>query len=96
MTYPWIEFYANKIGAEIFVISDRKFPGFPPVYEKLQIYKLSKKMKNDWNIYIDSDTLIHPETIDFTNYIKKDTVLHHGHDMANVRWKYRNTGEVKE
>lgn len=71
MTYPWIEFYANKIGVEIFVISDRKFPGFPPVYEKLQIYKLSKKMKNDWNIYIDSDTLIHPETIDFTNYIKK-------------------------
>jgi hypothetical protein len=28
------------------------------------------------------------ETVDFTEFIKKDTVMHNGYDMANVRWKY--------
>ena len=45
-------------------------------------------MGNDWNIYIDSDVLIHPETIDFTNHLSKDMVAHNGADMAGIRWKY--------
>jgi hypothetical protein len=88
LTFPYIKRYAEKIGAEIYIIKERKFPNFPITYEKLQIYELAKKHKNDWNIYIDFDTLIHPETIDFTNYISKDTVLHNGADFANVRWRY--------
>lgn len=88
LTYPFIYKYAEKIGADVFIIKDRKYPDMPVVYEKLQIYDLAKEIGSDWNIYIDSDTLIHPETIDFTELIHKDTVLNHGCDMANIRWRY--------
>jgi hypothetical protein len=88
ITYPLLEQYAKRIGAEFFVIKERKFPDWPVVYEKLQIYELAQEMGNDWNIYIDSDALVHPETLDYTLFLNKDTVAHNGADMANVRWKY--------
>jgi hypothetical protein len=88
LTRPRLEFYAKRIGAEIVDITERKFPDMPVVYEKLQIYELAKENKADWNIYIDSDCLIHPETIDFTNFISKDTVFQVGHDMAAIRARY--------
>lgn len=88
ITRPTLEYYANKIGAEIYDIKERKYPEYPVTYEKLQIYELAKKLKADWIIYIDSDALIHPETIDFTNFLSRDTVMHNGFDMANIRWKY--------
>lgn len=86
ITYPLLKHYAKKIGAEFKVIDERKFPDFPVVYEKLQIRELGKE--NDWNIYLDSDALVHPETPDWTNFISKDTVLHNGTDFANIRWRY--------
>lgn len=86
MTYPLIQKYAKRIGASLEVISERKFPEFPPVYEKLQIYELGKN--NDWNIYVDGDALIHPDLFDVTEHLRKDTVLHNGNDLANQRWKY--------
>jgi hypothetical protein len=88
ITYPLIERYAQKIGAEFVVISERKFPDWPPVYEKIQIYELGQQMENDWNIYIDADALIHPDLYDLTVIIPKDTVLHHGNDFAPIRWRY--------
>lgn len=88
MTYPLLKLYARKIGADFHVINQRKFKGWPVVYEKLQIYELAKFHKNDWNIYIDSDALVHPETIDFTSFMHKDTIAHNGTDMANIRWNY--------
>jgi len=88
LTYPLIRCYATRIGAEIFIIKDRKFPDWPVSYEKLQIFDLAREHKNDWNIYIDSDALVHPETVDFTHFISKDTILHHGADMAALRWNY--------
>jgi hypothetical protein len=88
ITYPLIRHYARKIDADFHVISERKFPGWPVVYEKLQIHQLAREMQNDWNIYIDSDALVHPETVDWTALLSKDTVAHNGSDMASVRWKY--------
>ena len=88
ITYPLIKRYAHKINADIYKITERKFPGWPPVYEKLQIYELAQKFNNDWNIYIDSDTLIHPDMFDITEQISKDTVVHNGQDMASHRWRY--------
>lgn len=88
LTYPLIKHYAKKIGADFYTISERKSPKMPPVYEKLQIYELGRKMGNDWNIYIDSDAIVHPDFFDVTNFIKKDTVIHNGVDMANNRWRY--------
>lgn len=88
ITYPLIEYYAKKIGAEIRRITERKFPDFPVTYEKLQIYELAKGMDSDWFIYIDSDTLIHPNAIDFTLYMSKNSVAHNAVDIASIRWRY--------
>jgi hypothetical protein len=88
ITYPLIQRYADKIGANLHTITERKFPEFPPVYEKLQIYELAQQMENDWNIYIDSDALIHPECIDYTAQIPKSVILHNAFDMAAIRWRY--------
>ncbi len=88
ITRPWLEFYANKIEAEIFDITERRYPDMPVTYEKLQIFEIAKTRKSDWNIYIDSDALINPETPDFTNHLNKDTVAHNGRDYAGVRWSY--------
>jgi hypothetical protein len=67
--------YADKIGADFFVIKDRKFPNLPPVFEKFQIYELSKQHGNDWNIFFDADTLILPDFYDFTVLVNKDTTV---------------------
>jgi hypothetical protein len=88
ITYPWIKRYAKKIDADFHIITERKFPHLPVVSEKLQIYELAQQMENDWNIYIDSDTLVHPECIDFTQHLNKDTIMQFGADMSGIRWKY--------
>ena len=88
LTFPLMRRYADKIGADFHVISERKFPDFPPVYEKLQIHDLGREMGNDWNIYVDADALIHPDMFDFTEHLSKDTVLHNGSDPASIRWKF--------
>jgi hypothetical protein len=87
LTYPFIQNYADKIGADFHIITERKFPQWPVTYEKLQIYELGREMGNDWNIYIDSDALIHPDLFDITEHLPKDTVLHNGNDLVGNRWK---------
>ena len=42
LTYPLLEGYARKIGADFRIIQERKFPEWPVVYEKLQIHELAK------------------------------------------------------
>lgn len=88
LTYPWLRFYAHKIGAQFKEITKRKFPEWQTTYEKLQVYELAQKDKNDWNIFMDCDTLVHPDTPDFSCHIPRDTVAHNGADMASFRWKY--------
>ena len=46
LTYPLMKHYAAKIGADFHIIKERKFPDWPPVYEKMQIYQLAQEMKN--------------------------------------------------
>ena len=86
LTYPFICCYADKIGADIHVIRERKFPEMPITYEKLQIYELAREFKSDWNIYLDSDALLHPQFWDFTTRLQKDTVCCFGKDEADGRW----------
>lgn len=88
ITYPFLKGYAQKIGAEFVEITKRKYPDKPPVYEKFQIYDLGKE--NDWSIFLDADTLVHPETIDWTEYINKDTVLFNGKDFSSIRFRHDN------
>ena len=87
LTYPLIQAYARKIGADFHIITERKFPEWPITYEKLQINELAQQMENDWNIYIDSDALVHPDTPDLTLLLPRDTVAHFGSDFAPTRWK---------
>jgi hypothetical protein len=86
LTYPLMRAWAHKIGAEFRIITERKFPDFPIVYEKLQLHELGAD--SDWNIYLDSDALVNPEMFDPTNHLGMDTVAHNGSDMAGVRWTY--------
>jgi hypothetical protein len=88
ITYPTIKAYAKRIGADFLEISRREFPGWPPVYEKLQISRRAKTYGFNWNIYIDSDCLVHPDTPDFTLFMSKDTVAHINCDMAALRFRY--------
>lgn len=85
-SHPLLQHYARKIGAEFNIIRDRRFPNFPPQYEKLQLYTLGRAY--DWNLYIDSDALVSPDLFDLTNHISKDTVMHYGADFAPNRWEY--------
>ncbi len=100
LTFPLMQRFADKIGAEFHPITERKFPGWPIVYEKLQIFELGKNgaacltggridrfEPPDWNIFFDADALISPEMFDPTDHLSKDTVLFNGKDMSGVRWK---------
>jgi hypothetical protein len=88
LTFPFIRYWANKIGADFHIIKGRKFPEWPITYEKFQIYELAQEHCNDWNIFVDADTLIHPHTPDWTVFMNKDTVAHNGSDFAPIRWRY--------
>lgn len=85
VTYPHLKAYAEKIGAEFRVIDSRCWPSAPASYEKLQLHWLGEQY--DWNIYIDSDALIHPDMFDITRHIYPNTVLQYGNDLAGTRWK---------
>jgi hypothetical protein len=86
LTFPLLKLYARKMGAEFHVIEERRFPDWPAAYEKLQIYELGRG--NDYNVYIDADALVHPETPDITNLIGPDQVMHNAVDFAPIRWRY--------
>lgn len=86
LTYPLMREYARKIGADFVEISGRCFPSWPVSYEKLQIYELGES--EGWNLFFDADTLIHPDTIDFTDYLLEETVYNNSKDMAGLRWKF--------
>ena len=85
VTYPYIKEYAEKIGADFRIISSRTWPDAPATYEKLQLHWLGEQY--DWNIYIDSDALVHPDMFDVTRYIYPDTVMQYGHDIIGTRFK---------
>lgn len=84
-TYPYLRAYADKIDADFRLIDKRIYPNAPATYEKLQLFKLGEQY--DWNIYIDSDALVHPDMFDVTRHIHPDTVLQYGNDLAGTRWK---------
>ena len=72
LTYPSIEAYAKRIGAELNIITERKFPEWHINYEKFQVYQDGKD--SDANFLIDCDVLIHEKFPDFSTGI---TFPHH-------------------
>ena len=86
-TYPTIEAYADKIGAEIVYITERKYPDYPVTFEKHQIYDLAD---TDWSIYIDSDVLIHPEFFDVASISDPNKVIIDYNNVATGRYYLDN------
>jgi hypothetical protein len=72
ITFPTIKDYAEKIGADFNLISKAVFTGFPPNYERFQIWEAGKDY--DWNFNIDADFLIHPDCEDPTTYLNPNMV----------------------
>jgi len=72
LTLPNLYAYAEKIGADVNLITTRKYPEWPITYEKFQIYDDGKDF--DWNVFIDIDTIIHPNFYDVTLQYPKSVV----------------------
>lgn len=87
ITFPYMKKWADKIEADFHVITERKHPDMPPVYEKFQLYDLAQEHGNDWNIFFDADALIHPEFFDVTACINKDTTVSNGSDFVPHRFR---------
>lgn len=87
ITFPFMERWADKIGADFYIIKDRKFPDYPIPCEKFQIHELGKEHGNDWNIFFDADTLISPDFFDVTAILNKDMTLSNGTDFVFHRFR---------
>lgn len=72
LTFPSIKSYAHRIGAELNIITERKFKDWHINYEKFQVWSDGKDA--DANFLIDADVLIHEKFPDFSNGI---TYPHH-------------------
>jgi hypothetical protein len=65
---PRIHAYAQRIGADVHVIGERReFPAYPIAYERLQIYEVGKDY--EWNFSIDADLLLGRDLVDPTAYL---------------------------
>jgi hypothetical protein len=87
LTFPLMQRWADKIGAEFVIIDSRKFEDFPVTYEKFQIFNLAQERNDDWSIFFDADTLIHPDYYDPTILLSKDTTFSNGTDFTPIRFK---------
>ena len=64
VTGPMIKRYADRIGADLNIITERKYPDWNILYEKLQVHKFGRDY--DWNLLLDVDIMVHPKFPDFT------------------------------
>lgn len=73
LTIPTIETWARKIGAELNLITKRRWPDWPLLTEKQQVWYEGEGC--DWNVLIDADVLVHPEAPDFLGtFLRPDHV----------------------
>lgn len=84
-TIPTLKNYADKIGAKFNLITERKFPDWPPSYEKMQVHELGKHAH--WNILVDADFLLHPDLPDFTTMLDPTAIGVHYGFAANQYFK---------
>jgi hypothetical protein len=54
--------FAERIGADLNIITERKYKDWPVLTEKLQVYK--DGIDYDWNLLLDADILVHPNAYD--------------------------------
>jgi len=67
ITIPNLVAFAKRIGADFNLITEPKFPSFPPNYERFQIWEEGRNY--DWNFNIDADTILSKDCMDPTTYV---------------------------
>jgi hypothetical protein len=85
ITIPLMREYANRIGSDFIEITERKFPNWHMIYEKLQIYELGKNY--DWNIFFDGDLLVNPLMFQDLTKLDNDRVYFKDGYRANIKFK---------
>lgn len=69
LSKPLFEDYAVRVGAELRFISERKFPLFPPNYERMQVFETGRDFA--WNMVVDAGILVGPLLPDFTKRVDR-------------------------
>jgi len=88
VTFQLMRAYARKIEADFVVIEERKYPDRYPTYEKFQIWDLMKTRNDDWSIFFDADTMIHPDFVDVTAMLPRDTTCAgYSNDFTPMRFR---------
>lgn len=84
LTYPTVLKYADKIGASVRLITERKYQEVSVTYEKVQIYDLGRD--NDFNILIDADIAISKYLPDVTTVVPRTHIGVHMSYVASVNF----------
>jgi len=64
ITIKTVEYFCSRHKFHLNVITERKYPDYPLLAEKLQVYD----QDYDWNLLLDADILVHPDTYNPFNY----------------------------
>lgn len=90
LTFPTIYRYANRINADINIISKRKFPDWHIHYEKMQVYR--DGYGHMANFLLDMDILIHPQFPDFTQIVPIHHVGFNDNYHASSKFNIKDNG----
>lgn len=93
ITYPLLKSYAHKIGADFEIITEPYDLGIDGcrISGKFNLFELADK-PDTWTIFLDSDALVHPDAIDYTQCLdpvdkhRRPSVFSYGHDFAYQRF----------
>lgn len=87
ITVPLMEQYAEKIGAELVTITERLHPELPACMEKFQVRELAAERGDSWSLFLDADTLVHPDLPDLSTLTPPHSVVFNASDYAPVRFR---------
>jgi hypothetical protein len=95
LTIPTIERWAKRIKAKVNIITTQRWPAWPILYEKMQVYFDGQNA--DWNILLDADILIRPDTIDplYINIMPEQVAAkdsYHAHTQLKLDYAFYRDG----
>jgi hypothetical protein len=87
MTIPLMATWAAKVGAELAVMTERRFPDWPVQCEKFQIPEHAARRNDEWSMFLDADTLLHPDYPDIFEYLDRGTIYHDRVECSTTRYE---------
>ena len=88
LTLPNLRAYADRIGADFNIINKSVFDGYPPNYERFQVYEMGRQYK--YNLVIDADYIFHTDVPDFTKNFDLKNVGYLSHMDISQYYKPNN------